>query len=931
MRAIGRRTFKDARIFACMPIRMVGRERELTAVRGLVARRQHRRPLLVLVEGEAGIGKTTLLDALVESLDRPVRRASAPEDTGTPPYWLWRQLAPEALSQTDDRFTLFAALQEALAGTDCLLVIDDIHWADEPSLLALRLVLRDPACAGLVVCAARRSGEAGPGWDRLGPDLLAGPEVERLQLTGLDRSAARELLLAAAQAGPAETIAKDQVANATSAAAGNPLYLRELGSLLGAGSTVDAAAARFAEVVEARLRRLRPRTQRLLRAASVLADEFELAVAARVLDEPTAACLPAVDEALAAGLLLHCRPGRFRFTHGLVRRALEAVLPLEQSVAWHQRAAQALEDLHRDDPTATAPDIARHWAAAAITGHREPAVAWTRRAADEAARALAYEEAARLYGIALDCGGPQLAAGERGTLLLGRARARFASGELAQALTDCKAAIAGATSADDNELLVAAALVLEPVGDLGWDRSVSEWCTQALPHAREDAVRARLLARLAEARIYSGEVQAAQRPAKEAMAAAERSGDDDALVASLRARQLTLARPEYNDARRELATRMIGLGIRLRRPDVEMWGHMWRIDALWERGELLGIATEVNRLAWCVQQQRSPMARWHLAKNRAVLALARGELDAALAHAAEALAIADAIGHPGGFSLYAVQAMAVAHHRGHSEEKLSIQAGLARVDPGQVRQALFISLVAAFLLADSGRTEDAALHYRRVGPPRDWDIPYYLLAAALYTGATIAVRLGEQDDIRWFATMLEPLRHSHIGGGSAATIYFGPARLILGRCAAALDDLDAAAADLEAAAAECEAIGAPGFAVEAAYELAVVRERQGRRGDSLALVRQIRPAAARLGMAPWADRIDALLSAADPDPLSPREREVAALVAEGLSNRQIAERLVLSERTAGNHVQHILTKLDFDNRSQIATWATQRAADNAPG
>jgi DNA-binding NarL/FixJ family response regulator len=57
-----------------------------------------------------------------------------------------------------------------------------------------------------------------------------------------------------------------------------------------------------------------------------------------------------------------------------------------------------------------------------------------------------------------------------------------------------------------------------------------------------------------------------------------------------------------------------------------------------------------------------------------------------------------------------------------------------------------------------------------------------------------------------------------------------------------------------------------------------------------------------------------------PDPLSPREAEVAALVAEGLTNRQIAQRLVISERTAQNHVQHILTKLGFATRGQVAAW-----------
>jgi DNA-binding NarL/FixJ family response regulator len=79
-------------------------------------------------------------------------------------------------------------------------------------------------------------------------------------------------------------------------------------------------------------------------------------------------------------------------------------------------------------------------------------------------------------------------------------------------------------------------------------------------------------------------------------------------------------------------------------------------------------------------------------------------------------------------------------------------------------------------------------------------------------------------------------------------------------------------------------------------------------------------------MVAYADRVAALLGRLDGSPtgLSPREVEVAGLVAEGLTNRQIGERLFISERTAQNHVQHILTKLGFATRSQIATWSTRR-------
>jgi DNA-binding CsgD family transcriptional regulator len=133
--------------------------------------------------------------------------------------------------------------------------------------------------------------------------------------------------------------------------------------------------------------------------------------------------------------------------------------------------------------------------------------------------------------------------------------------------------------------------------------------------------------------------------------------------------------------------------------------------------------------------------------------------------------------------------------------------------------------------------------------------------------------------------------------------------------------------DLETAAGICDQIGAPGFAVEASVELAEALARRGTRADTdraRTLLASAAPDAQRLGMAPFSQRIEGLRARlpAGPPPLSPREREVARLVGRGLTNRQIAAALYVSERTAQNHVQHILTKLGFANRSQIAVWSS---------
>jgi DNA-binding CsgD family transcriptional regulator len=375
---------------------------------------------------------------------------------------------------------------------------------------------------------------------------------------------------------------------------------------------------------------------------------------------------------------------------------------------------------------------------------------------------------------------------------------------------------------------------------------------------------------------------------------------------------------------------MTDLGERLRRPAVEMWGRLWAIDVLWERGDLTGIATEITRLRWCVDQQRSPLAAWHLLVSRAALAQARGELEHALALGDEAYRLMAGTGHAGAGGAHLALLGAIGHHLGHPAASFAPPDDPA-MDVGQVRASLFTRLGPAMAFAESGRLEEAAHLYRLTGAPREWDIPPYFTVQALAVGASIAIQLDLPADVAWFRAALEEHRDGHVVGGAGSANYLGPVALVLGRCAAALDDLAAATDLLTSALATCERIGAPGFAVEAACELGAVQLRRHEPDAARTLLTRARPSAERMGMTPWTRRIDALLDRlprTGTGPLTAREREVADLVALGRSNREIAAQLVLSDRTVGNHVQHILTKLGFTNRSQITAWVVAREMSN---
>ena len=892
---------------------LIGRESEVADLRGLLAGAG---PRFVLVEGEAGIGKTALVRAVAVADAAPRVRWSHGAEDGGPALSLWRQLTPEVDPEgSGDRFALRAALRDVLG--DCLLVIDDVQWADEASLSLLRGLLRDPGCRGLVCCATRRSGEAGAGWARIGPELTGGPAADRLGLGGLSDPAAAALVRAHGRA-----LDEGEVERAVRAGGGNPLFLRELARAPGDRGSVG-------ELIAARVRRLGPPAQRLLRAASLLAEDAELTVVSRLLDESVLGCLPAVDAALSAGLLTDSGGGRFRFAHGLVRTVLAAQTPLQEAVVLHLRAAEALEDLHRDGLAEVSAAIARHRVAVAVTGDRAPAVAWARRAAADATRALAHEEAARWYATALDCGGASLGRADRAELQLARGVAEAAAGRFSPALEACRAAVELADECGRTDVVAAAALALEAVGAGDRDRTVERWCVRALASLgslgdgdADRSLRARLLARLAETRFYGGDTAGSGPPAVEALAVAEACADPDAIVAALRANQLTHSGPEHAELRAELAARMTGLGERLGRPAVEMWGRLWTVDGCWERGDLAGVEAELARVRWCVAPQHSPLADWHLLVARAALAQARGELRTALELGRDALRLVAGTGHPAAAGAWLSLVGVVGHHLG------PLPAEVAALDPGPVdvaeaRSSLFTRLGPALVLADAGRLDEAAHHYRLAGPPREWEVPPYFTVLGYAVGAMVAVSLDLRADVAWFRETLTPYSGGHVVAGGGPASYQGPVDLVLGRCAAALDDLGPAADLLATALATADRIGAPGVAVEAACELAAVRLRTRDPDGARALLSRVRPAAQRMGMTPWLARIDGLLGGTA-GPLTAREREVAELVALGRSNREIAGELVLSERTVGNHVQHILTKLGFANRSQIAAWVAAR-------
>jgi DNA-binding CsgD family transcriptional regulator len=201
------------------------------------------------------------------------------------------------------------------------------------------------------------------------------------------------------------------------------------------------------------------------------------------------------------------------------------------------------------------------------------------------------------------------------------------------------------------------------------------------------------------------------------------------------------------------------------------------------------------------------------------------------------------------------------------------------------------------------------------------------------TRCTVAAAVGEAGVAAAAYANLRPHAGLHVTNGAGVSFTLGSAHLPLGVAASALGRADDALDHLRAAVAANEHAGLAPFAAEARYHLAEALRSRGRPGDQQDARAQARRAAAtadQLGMAPLRAKAGDLaerLSGRGLDALTPRQREIAQLVARGRSNRQIAAELHISERTAENHLRGIMISLGMRNRVQVATWITGAPAE----
>ncbi len=900
---------------------VLGREEQLGQLRGGLDAAFDRQGVLFMIGGEAGIGKSRLADELAR--DARARGARVVwgrcwEAGGAPAYWPWTQVLRSLLHDRDDldprsfrgagassllalipeqrepslvpttpaaesegaRFQLFDAiawlLREASRPQPAVMVLDDLHAADTPSLLLLQFLagqLRDVSVMLLGLYRDDDSGENGALTACLA-SLAREQTTRRMRLTGLTGVDTAAMIDAITGRHVDDAIA----ATIHAETEGNPLFVGEIVRLLEADGRLEQPldeprrGAQLPEtvraVIEQRLRRLTMDCRRLLGVAATLGREFGIKELAAVAEIGEATALDLVDEAITARVLAEVPTvSRLRFSHALVRDSLYEALTAGHRRVTHLRAGEILEQLYESDPEPYLAELAHHFFEALPSGDTSRAVDYAQRAGHHAVALLAYEEAARLYALALR--GLDIESGEvadkRCVLLvaLGDARARAGDEPAAREAFLQAAAIASGASLS----VLHAQAALGYGGRHVWSRAYDdihlipllESALQALP-AETPALRVRLMARLAGAlRDHPSRDRRASLGAQ-AVSIARGLDDPATLAYALDGHYSALLWPETAEQRLTIADEIVTLAEQVNDNEREAAGRLYRMIANLELGRIIQAERDLDILADGAVKLRQPAQRWIATVSRANLALFQGRFEQARALIEEALAVGQRAQRRDAVLSHRLQRFLLDRETaGNTDTEALIKEAVSMFPTRPVFRCALAYIHAELGDRDRAQAEVddlAAQDYAAV--QRDNE---YLFSLAFVADAVDTLAYAPAAAVLY--DLLVP--HAHLNAINADEVGTGSVSRTLGVLAVVLSRWDDGARHFQAALIHNQNMGALPWLAHTQYDYArmlLARDGPADRERAQRLLIAATEQYERLGMTPWLARASELLTRA---------------------------------------------------------------------
>lgn len=607
--------------------------------------------------------------------------------------------APHSTDVETERYHLLQAVTSFFsliaAEEPVLLVLDDLHWADKPTLTLLRHVFTNGDSTSLMIVGTYRDSDLEAGHPLI--DTVAAlrrePGVDHLNVRGLDDTEMVQLVTNSAD----HELDDDMVAMAhhlRQETAGNAFFaheilrnLVEVGDIYLGDDGRWVVTKRFEEltlpqsvrdVVGQRVARMGEDSLKSLRAAAVIGKEFDLALVAEITDANEDDLLDALEAAVEAGILAEVPGGdeRFRFLHTLTRNTLQSELSDGRRRRMHRRIAEALEAAIGDDPGDRVGELATHWLAASVSVDTRKATEYARMAGKRAELSLAPDEAIRWFTTALenieDLDEPDETLRAGLMVDLGTAQRNSGVPEYRQTLLD-----AGELAAELHEVdLVAAAAVANnrgmysKLGEKDEERIAA--LERALDAAGSDRTsrRAMLLATLFSELEYAADYDERLALIDEAIEIAREVGDDAVLCAVLNRSCVTSAAPHNLERRQHVSRESLSIAQNLGDATLEFWARCGVFQAAIGSGDLAAARDAVEALTNAAEASSRPTFRWVAGNLRGVYFAARGETEQLELVGATNFAVGADNGEPDAFDYYAIVLMTARWLQGRVPEIL---------------------------------------------------------------------------------------------------------------------------------------------------------------------------------------------------------------------------------------------------------------------
>jgi class 3 adenylate cyclase len=717
---------------------------------------------------------------------------------------------PRATDPDTERYLLWGAvvglLREASRDEPLVLVLDDLHWADKPTLQLLKhTVSQGQGLRGLVVGTYRESDLARghPLTDALA-DLHREQGVERIALKGMGEEDVVEIMERAAgheldEAG--RGLARELFRETD----GNPFYtgellrhLRESGviyQLDGGHWTVRGALSEIGlpasvrEVLGRRVERLGQDGRKALSVAAVIGRDFDVELLWRVSERSEEELLELLEEAVAASVLVESTsvPGRFSFAHALINHTLYEDLGTTRRARLHRRVGEALEELVGAEPEARVSELAHHWAKATAAVDLHKAATYARMAGERALAELAPDEALRWFGQALELQGQDTEADstERCELMIGLGEAQRRTGEPAYRETLLEASRL-ASEREDAVRAARAALAnsrghVSAFGEIDQERLAAIERALQLDDPPETVRRARLLSLQARERIYEHPPTRRRALADEALALARGTGDQRTVAEALVAAALAYWVPETLQHRIELAHELHDAASASGDPALQFWAHLFGRVIDVESGKFERAHAGLERMQLTADGLGQPSLLWFARFSAAHESLMLGDLARGEELAEQAFQIGSAAGQPDAALVYGGQVIQCRIPQGRAGELIEVIEQSVEAYPRLPAWRAGLAWAYGWL----GRRADAAAVLEQAAADRFDHVPWEATRAitfAMYADAASQARVTHVASLLY--ELIEPWADQFISEGTTSA---GHARTYLGLLAATLD------------------------------------------------------------------------------------------------------------------------------------------------